>query len=172
MEVTYKWKDAANPTESAIAFGEACNEIAEADPDGILHVRKIVERARTDEELHHHFEWDDAVCGQVHREEQARNLIRRIETVPVHTPTRARQVEIKRYPSYQHLRGEGSGYHKTELIMLDDQMRASLLYQAEVDFAAYRRRFERLSELAEAFQQMAGALRRAKRKRPPKGEAA
>lgn len=167
MEIieTYKFRHCEGPTPNAIALGEALAEIGATDPDNVLHVKKVV-AARNDKRLKRFFTQDVKKAAYKCWADEAQEAIRSIETVRIEsdTPEKPRPVEIVVHQTYSHLRTDREGYRRTELILQDDALRAALIAQAQADFDVYRRRYERLIDLCEAFDSMSRAIKRAKKK--------
>jgi len=129
-----------------------------AENGGVLEPTQVVEAARDeDSPLHSSFTWDDGEAAEKWRVHQARNLIRvMVEYIDVE----------KSEPSkvFVALRSEaktGGGYRRTVDVMSDADMRAQLLKQAFEDAKLFKLKYKRLTELAEVFDAMTRAERKA-----------
>lgn len=109
----------------------------------------VVDAARPESNpLHDHFEWDDAVAAEAHREDQARRLISAI-TIDTSrsnlTPAEPRRLFINVVEQ-----GE-QHYVSLTRVMSDKELRAQVLERAKDDLRAWRKRYADLTEFAAVF---------------------
>ena len=137
---------------------EIYNELEQirAARGGVLRPADVVEFARNPSTaLHAHFEWDDAKAAHEHRLERARHIIRCTVTVVSddRPPERA-------YVSLAPDRTIGDSYRATADVLGSAALRSQLLEQALAEADAWRRRYERLVELAGVFAELDRVRRR------------
>jgi|WetSurMetagenome_2_1015567.scaffolds.fasta_scaffold206546_1 hypothetical protein len=99
--------------------------------------------------LHEAFPWDDAQAAHEHRLEVARSLLRSVRIVII-TPER-KEIVVPLFVSTPRDQSNGRHYTTTEYAMGDPELRAHVLRQAFSEFAALRRKYAELSELAIIF---------------------
>lgn len=138
----YKWKSGARSPVSAQVAGEVCASLEES---GNLTPQALVEVSRAeDAPLHNAFEWDDAIAAERYREAQAGYIIRSVEVVVTGSaePVRAfvSVTESKAAP-----------YTSIEHVMVCSDSRAMLLERARMELAAFKRKYQQLTELADVF---------------------
>ena len=79
MKTTYAWTPRAHVGVPADVAGRELSRMAKG---GEITARAVLDAARPEESpLHPAFEWDDAVAAELHREEQARLMLRSIRIV-------------------------------------------------------------------------------------------
>jgi hypothetical protein len=116
---------------------------------GVINPPDVVAAARNPKSpLHSKFTWDDTEAAEQYRLWQARQLIRVVVTVVPRTETTERV-----WVSLTGDRGKG-GYRALVDVLSDDDMRVQLLEEAKAEFAVFRAKFGRLSELAKVFAAM------------------
>lgn len=142
--VIYRWKSGSRHSCDAGTAGEVCERLAS---EGRLTPRELVDESRPeDAPLHGEFEWDDAIAAEAYRESQARYVIRSIEVTAESgdaTPTRA-------FVAMQD--GGPCEYTPIMVVMEDDRRREALLEKALGELAAFRLKYESLTELAHVFE--------------------
>lgn len=147
--MVYEYKLPGLFKASAQVAGEVCSKL-ECSADG-LSARSLVDASRdASAPLHGEFEWDDAVAGELYRENQARTLIRNIVVVsqcqeivgPVRAFVRVNATERK------------SQYHNIQTVAEDDFLRQQLLSAARRDMDAFICKYKTLTEFAEVIQTM------------------
>lgn len=148
--MAYQWREGARFAVKAQTAGEELARIAKVDPKGRILPAVVVNESRPDEApLHPIFEWNDFRAAELHRQEQARQIVRSVfvvhetKTEPDHGPVQV----------YVHVRDdEGEGcYMTTSRVMSDDDLRAQAIADALALFKGVKRRFEHLSELRGIF---------------------
>lgn len=84
--VAYQWRAGSHITIDPNAAANVFNEIAKVR--GTVAPAAVVDASRPAESaLHEHFEWDDEIAADAHRETQARHLMRSLVTVYVRNDT-------------------------------------------------------------------------------------
>ena len=118
---------------------------------GLLKPEDVVAFARNKRTaLHSEFEWDDAKASAEFRLEQARRVIR--VSVTVLPSPHSDQEPVRAYVSVASDRAQpGGGYRSFADVMTDDDMRAELVNEALGEAKRWRRKYERLRELAPIF---------------------
>lgn len=119
---------------------------------GILSPQDVVEAAEPKSSpLHSHFEWDDTEAGRKYRLEQARQLIRvSVEMIE------GANVESRVFVSLSSDRIGDGGYRTLVSVLSTERGRAALLTDAISELRTFRRKYERLRELAEVFRAIDG----------------
>ena len=118
---------------------------------GLLQAEDVVKFARNKRTaLHREFEWDDAKASAEFRLEQARRVIR--VSVTVLPSPHSDQEPVRAYVSVASDRVQpGGGYRSFADVMTDDDMRLELVNEAIGEAKRWRRKYERLRELAPIF---------------------
>lgn len=112
---------------------------------GQLTPKLLVDVARDpDHELHSRFEWDDTVAAEKYRQEQARELIRRVRIVYREGDEKNPPQTIRAYHSLPD--GEGHAYRSHDEIAADPLLSKMLLAQAEREWKDLHRRYGHLAE--------------------------
>lgn len=145
----YQFREHHSAPIPAQVIGERLDKL---DKEGRLNAGEVVQDARPKKApLHPCFEWDDAVAAELHREDQARRLIRSVEVV--HEPEEdgeADEPQIAFVSVGTTVKG-GGAYTSTARALSDDEMRQRVLDDALADLRGIRARYSHLSELAEVF---------------------
>jgi hypothetical protein len=176
----YQFREGSRfPVKPQVA-GEELERIAD------IHGGKVIPGDVRDESrpegtvLHRYFEWDNWTAAELHREEQARRLIRSIVRIE-HVPG---EPEPRPLIAYVHVRtSEGEPcYMSTAVVFTDEQLRAQAVADALALFNGVRKRchdFEELQGVFEAIDRAAQeeaarqeAAQRAQAKRPKRRRAA
>lgn len=137
----YKWKVAGIMPVDAQTAGEELNRIY--TKNGALNPADIVDESRPeDAPLHDCFEWRDDVAAEKYREQQAQTIVRAIvasnEDAPKSESVRA----------FVHVRNT---YEPISVVVNDAEKMQEVLQTALRELAAFRRKYETLSELAPVF---------------------
>jgi hypothetical protein len=135
--ITIKGAKNADPQ----VIGEALAAIIGEENDESRLPKRVVDSARDPESpLHCHFEWDDAVAAEKHREEQARGLIRSIvaDDGSGNEPVRAFLSIADK---------GGTSYRTIEEIRSSVDLQQRLLAGAERDLEAFTARYRALKEI-------------------------
>lgn len=139
MEVTYQWVEGSHMSGDANEAGRVCAELAER---GKLTAEELVNVSRDENSpLHSMFEWDDTIAAEKYRETQAYKIIRSVEVVIENSPVPQRAFGTV----------EPKAYQRIERIMETESLRQILLNNAKRELEAFKRKYSRLTELAEVF---------------------
>ena len=126
---------------SAQKIGDALEAISKANA-GRLTPKATVEAARNSRnQLHRHFEWDDAKAGEAYRIGQAQELIRVIRVVD-----EDRDEPQRAFLSVKD--GDGTAYHSYGEVKTSRDLQLAVMKQAHRDLEAWEKRY---SEFEEAF---------------------
>lgn len=141
MTITYSFRPGTRVTGvNAQAAGEELARIS--DKHGELTAPVVVEEARPkNAALHPVFEWNDRLAAELHRQHQARNLIRSVQVV--------RETESKPEPVYVHVSTKSSYLPAEKVVQEID------LYEQ-----AYRDACERLGQLQHSLSQLVAMAER------------
>lgn len=143
----YIWKNGGFKIKAQVA-GERLAELSEQN-NHRLTPRIVLEDARPPESpLHPCFEWDDVRAAELHREDQARNVIRSIR---VSQPAGNNETRIVRaYVNIVEQAGKDilHAYMPMAVVMADDALRQQLLTRARRDLLAFKDRYTEFEELA------------------------
>ena len=143
MTISARWKSGAIRRVSAEVAAHEIERLRQSTPSGVLRPSDLVEASRDkDSPLHEQFTWDDSVAGEKWRVQEARLTIDRIEIVDSET-----KIQNPAFVNVTLSTGE-RGYMSTSVAMADDELRKQTLQNALNGLAAWRRRYEGLSELA------------------------
>jgi len=144
---TYTWRDGARfPVKPQVA-GEELERISNEN-DGNLTPRSVVEESKPEEApLHPCFEWDDERAAELHRDEQARNVIRSVHVTIEDSGNTEPQI------SYINVEVEnvGSSYLPADRVMQDPDLRKQALNDALILLRGVQRRYQNLEELRDVF---------------------
>jgi hypothetical protein len=139
----FEWTEGSRFSIPAQAAGEELERIR-ARHRGELEPSVVVKESRSrSSPLHACFEWDNARAAQLHREEQARLLIRSVRIAEDAAEPQRAYVNVKT--------AEGSRYIPTSVAMADALMRRQVLQDAMILLQGVRqrlsslKRFERIS---------------------------
>lgn len=117
-----------------------------SDQHGELTAPLVVDHARPDDApLHPVFEWNDEVAAELHRQHQARNLIRAVQIT--------RETDAQPEPVYVHVSTEGAYLPAEEVVQRVD------LYEQ-----AYRDACDRLGQAQHSLNQLAAIAERLEHK--------
>lgn len=136
MTFTYSFRPGARVTGvDAQTVGQELERIS--DDHGELTASLVVDEARPDHApLHPAFEWNDEIAAELHRQHQARTMIRAVQIVQEH--------DGRPEPVYVHVSGEGSYLPVEKVVELPD------LYEQ-----AYRDACDRLGQAQHSLDQLA-----------------
>jgi hypothetical protein len=112
---------------------------------GALADQNVVDAARPPEHpLHSRFEWDDAVCGEAYRREQARALIRSVRLTYKEADDLSSARSVRAFHAVPSK--DGHAYDPVEEIVEDPFRRQLLLNSMEREWKALFRRFQEFEE--------------------------
>lgn len=105
----------------------------------------VVDEARPEEHpLHSHFEWNDAVAAEAHRQEQARRLIRSVRVVRQNADGDDEPTDVRAFHAIR--RDDLNSYEPIERVIADPLMTKMLLADMKREWQAMRRRYEAFQE--------------------------
>ena len=117
---------------------------------GSLNARLVLDRSRPEDAiLHDEFEWNNEVAAELHREEEARKLLRSIAVVQY--DTRGEEVPVRAYFAMTEPNAQKS-YMPIARVLSDDELRNELLGQALADIQRMQHRYGALKELAKIWE--------------------
>lgn len=154
MSGSYEWRVGKVVPVDAEVAGAALEEMAEEHE--FLTARIVVDESTPAQApLHPAFEWDDARAADSWRLEQASYILRSLVVVSVqddgtksserrflHVPTETVENDVKVVRM---------GYVPSEQAMADAGMRRHVLETALAEYRSFRRKYQRLTELADLF---------------------
>jgi hypothetical protein len=147
----YKFREHHSAPIPAQVVGE---RLAKLDGEGRLSATEVVDDARPKKApLHPCFEWDDATAAELHREDQARRLIRSVVIVPAEEDAEGEEDEAPASPQIAFVsvgvtvKG-GGAYTSTARALSDDELRERVLSDALADIKGAVARHGHLKELA------------------------
>jgi len=138
--MVYQFKPGSHIKVNPQVAGEVCEELAAKDS---LTAKNLVDVSRPENApLHDEFEWDDSIAAEQYREVQARHIIRCIIKVEDNQkPVRSFfNIEV-RSPEYKHI----------DVILTSEDDTAKLLKTALSELQAFRRKYNRLTQLNPVF---------------------
>jgi hypothetical protein len=143
--MVYQWNEGARFPIDAQEAGEALDEIRTRH-DGYLSADVVVKESRSSKAaLHRCFEWNDAKAAEMHREEQARLLIRSIRIVEDSEGRRAREPQ-RAYINVD-VPSVGSRYVPAATVMSDRELRKQALKDCFVMLQGARKRLENIQNI-------------------------
>jgi hypothetical protein len=145
---TYEYVPGSRVPVSAQVAGETLDDIAEQN-GGRLVPRQVWRTAAPDNHpLHRCFEWNDAKCGLLYRDEQARRLIRSVVVCQVGDVDAPEPVRA--FVNMQTPDGE-TPYMRIAAVLSDEELATQLLARALAEARAWQRRYRHLEQLHEVF---------------------
>jgi hypothetical protein len=171
IPIRFEWQEdrrAAPPLDPNVV-GRTLLAVAAADRDHEITPFGVVEASKApDAPLHGYFEWNDKIAASLHREEEARRMIKRLVVVRVDpetedelppAPAFAAVVEDDTFDSYAPTTGERAARPKgrpravaTEAPPPPPQHAEQLARQALWSLVALRKRYQSLPQFAEVFE--------------------
>ena len=126
--------------------------------DGKLTKKAIVDAARPEESpMHRMFEWDDAVAGELYREDQAHGYIRSLEVkiVPVGNFTNGKAVTMRAYvnvtPASKNATEHSGTFVNAQRAIESPDTYAIVLERAKRELMMFRDKYKDLKELSPLF---------------------
>ena len=147
----YRWKRSLSWrfNVDAQTAGEFLEDLSEKT-GGSLNAKLVLDRSRPEQApLHREFEWNNEVAAELHREEQARKILRSIVTV--HNDSSGEEVQVRAYYSLHEPNAQRS-YMPIARVLSDDDLRNELLGQALTDLQKMQHRYGSLKELSEIWE--------------------
>lgn len=123
-------------------------ELERITGNGQATARDIVERARVaSSPLHKHFEWNDSVAAELHREDQARALARSIEVRVVALDGHVVESARAFVAVTNTVVGELKRYVPIEIEQAGPAMKEEVVQTARREFLSRHRKYEQYKEL-------------------------
>lgn len=148
MATQYVWKHGGFHVDAQVV-GERL-EVLQQAYDNRLTPRIVLDDARRPRSpLHPCFEWDDVRAAELHREQQARQLISRIRIVQP-ASSEGPQRMVRAYVNLIDTVGADyqQSYRPMATVLADDGLRAQMLLQARADMKRWIERYGEFEELA------------------------
>lgn len=132
----YKWKQQQVTGLSAQTVGEELERL-EKEYEGTLIPSTIVRAAKPKKSvLHKCFEWDDKVAGMKYRENQARELLRKIVVVY------KEKGESKTIRAFVNIKHESESYYThTSRVADDEELQNNVLEQIATELLAVKKKY-------------------------------
>ena len=141
------WRPGSRVAIDAQKAGKELERIERAH--GNVTPEAVVEAARPESNpLHDHFEWDDALAAEAHREDQARRLI---SAITIDTSRSNIESSAPRRLFINVIEQGEQHYVSMSRVMSSKELRAQVLEKAKDDLRAWRKRYADLTELASIF---------------------
>ena len=106
--------------------------------DGGIFTKSVVNEARDSASvIHSVFEWNDSIAAELHRETEARNLIRNVQIT----------VESKPVRVYHNITVEKQVYEKREVIINDETLMTNLIDQVTRDFSRISQKLDQVKKM-------------------------
>lgn len=142
----YSWK-VTGVGCSAQDAGETISEIEKRD--GVVTKESFLEASRPIEApTHNAFEWNDSVAAEKYRLEQSGRIIRNL-CVKIIKDDKPEKVTA--YVNVSKTTADKAKYMSLQVALEDEENRNTVLENALNELKAFKRKYERLSELAEVF---------------------
>lgn len=143
---TYEYRVNGLQKHDANTVGEVLERL-EASQQG-LTPETLLDASRDENAvLHDEFEWDDSIAGEKYRLVQARQIITNLRAVIDAEPQKVEQYKERVFVNVE--RGS-TAYVKITNAMTNETWRQALLDQAKRDAELFVAKYKRLSELADA----------------------
>jgi hypothetical protein len=144
--MVYAWKPARGFGIAAQVVGEAIAEMEAIH--GECKPPHFVEAAKPKESpLHPLIEWDNWKAADAYRLHQARQVINSVIVIRVDNHELAKPIQA----FVNITQGDSRGYVSTVFAMGDEEKRNTILENARRDLAAWRNKYQALSEFSELF---------------------
>lgn len=113
------------------------------DDHGKLTPTIVVDTARDEgHPLHSRFEWNDAIAGELHRRDQAQELIRSVRVV--HTREDKPDLSVRAFHAVRD--GDGYAYRSTDDVLSDPLLSKLVLADMEREWKQLRGRYDSFAE--------------------------
>lgn len=138
-DVKHVWAEGSRMTGDAELAAKVCDEL---EAKGAFSAESLVDASRDeDAPLHDMFEWNDTIAAEKYRIEQAKKIIRSIVVVMDDKPM-----------TYRAYSSTGPKvYMSTAKALSQTRTREILLNTAKAELAAFKRKYQTLTELSEVF---------------------
>jgi hypothetical protein len=164
----YEWSENFRVKADPQAAGKAIERLGKRlgrDIEGISAADLVAEAAKPESPLHELFTWDDSEAARLHRESEARLVLRSIRVVVVSSG--AEQTFIGRVAVRTEDSGAGRVYVPMSLAARNESLRNQMIDAAITGLKGWQERYRQLSGAAEALDhidQAVASLVEAKRK--------
>lgn len=164
--IKYEWK--AGFPSGGIApdvAGRELDRLAKRDQE-VVPITLVEESRSSDAPLHSYFEWDDGIAGGLHREQQAKQLIRSIQVTYVRNDTEEPLPPVRAYvsvmdepefemyaPSKPSITTQRH-YRPMVRVMSDTDLRDQYKRQAFDSLVTWRQRYRDIEAFAHIFEQV------------------
>lgn len=131
------WKIDKYKAKAEDAYAEI-SKLREITPQNVVDLARNEKSA-----LHNDFEWNDTIAGEKYRKIQAAEMIRMFVFSPIeenNEPTRVFEISTQK-----------NVYKPTKMIVKNEDEYQSLLKMAMVELEAFKRKYNRLTELEAVF---------------------
>jgi hypothetical protein len=137
--IKYKWKTHGLGGVSAQIVGDEISRL-EKEANGALLPATVVQAARPMKSpLHPCFEWDNSKAAKAYREQQAREILRKI--VVVYENDKGEQEEIRAFVSIRDDNDEAGYYTSTARLVDDDELLGNVLEQILSELIAIKNKY-------------------------------
>ena len=150
MKTRYEWAPGYRAKIAAQIVGIRLEKIRKLNR-GALTAKIIVNDARPKRSLlHSSFEWNDAAAAELHREQQAREIIRHVRIIVV------QELQPVQKRVYIHVEDSKRGpcYVNIAQALNDHDLRAQMLDNALSELKAFQTKYAELKELAKVFDEI------------------
>lgn len=96
--VKYEWRNGSNIKLDPDVAGRELDRIAKRDQE-VVPITLVDESQPDDAPLHTYFEWDDSEAARLHREDQAKRMIRALTVIYVRNDTEESLPPVRAYVS-------------------------------------------------------------------------
>lgn len=145
----------AKPEQAAAVFDEI------REREGVLTPAAVVEASReAAAPLHGDFTWDDERAAELHRQNEARSMIRSLVVVYRHPETK-KEIPTRREVSLVRLTGDVANarrYVPVQGVLDDPAQRKALVDQARRELVSWANRFREVQELAGVMEAIDAAI--------------
>jgi hypothetical protein len=132
---------------------------------GNLTPKQVLEAAKdTKSSLHNYFEWDDAICGEKWRLEQASYLLRSIVIID----SEHSDGEVRAYFNVKETESGERSYVSLDRVMTEPELRKQIVEYALNEIDIWKDRYHKYSELRPIFKAVKVVEKKVKRKEKKK----
>lgn len=144
--MVYKWKTNFYKVDADVA-GKVFEELNETVG---LTAKSVVDASRDENApLHNEFEWDDAVAGELWREQTARVMICNL-TIDVKTDEKS-EMPVRAFMSVEH---DSPVYESITTILTDENKTERLMNMAMKELISFERKYATIEALAGVFREI------------------
>lgn len=152
IERKYSWKYGHGGVSAQVA-GETIKKIE--DRDGVITSEAFLDESRPeDAPTHNCFDWNDSEAAEKWRLWQAGQVIRDIVVTIVDSDKEQEPIKTPMFVNTS-IKGSNKAYYtSTETALVDDVLRDNVLNNAKAELRAFRKKYERLKELSNVFNEI------------------